>query len=581
MVTNVGNILNAVQLRQLTAMQSTARAMDVAQSRLATGRKVNSALDGPQNFFAARTLNYRAQDLLRLLDNIGQNLQRIKATESGLRAALGILDQGESFLLEVEQNVMNGSFDLSAQPPTPPPAPPGQTLNDAVQAILDAHPEAIHLGSGWIVHSYTAVGMTSFTVPDNVTDIEYLIVGGGGGGGSSTTFTNAGSGGGGAGGVITGTMTVISGQTHTVVVGSGGAPGAVGNNSGSSGGSSSFGGTLIALGGGGGIGGNGNGLAGGSGGGGRGGVGGDGLQPGTAQGGLGNSGGGGTFETGDGGGGGGGAGAPGAALTAANGGNGGTGISSSITGVAVDYGGGGGGGGAQNDPFGTGGLGGGGNGANSGTAATPGTANTGGGGGGGNNDRQGASGGSGVVILRYQVNDPGGSGGTTTLPANTPLTTSQKLGIEYGRIADQLDLLVMDSTYRGINLLGGDDMTTIFNESRTSKLVTMGIDATSSGLGLDRDEFSSLESVHEKLGQIRVARNTLRAYVQTLATDLAIISSREDYTEALIDTLETGADKLTIADQQEESAKLLALQTRQQIQISVLSFRTSSILEIL
>lgn len=581
MVGNVGNILNTVQLRQLTAMQSTARAMDIAQSRLATGRKVNSALDNPQNFFAARKLNFKAQDLMRLLDGIGQNLQRIKTAEAGLRAALGILDKGESFLLEVEQNVMNGKFELSASPPAPPPAPPGQTLNDAVQAILDAHPEAIHLGNGWIIHSYTAVGMTGFTVPNNVTDIEYLIVGGGGGGGTSTTFSNAGSGGGGAGGVITGTMTVISGQSYSVVVGNGGTPGAIGNNSGTNGGLSRFGDTLIALGGGGGIGGNGNGSNGGSGGGGRGGVGGTGQQPATAQGGFGNTGGGGTSDTGDGGGGGGGAGAPGGILTPVNGGNGGAGILSAITGNNVYYGGGGGGGGAQNDPFGIGGIGGGGNGANTATTATPGTANTGGGGGGGNNDHQGASGGSGIVILLYEVNDPGGGGGTITTPGNTPMTPSQKLSLEYGTLMNQLDLIVMDSTYRGINLLGGDDMTTIFNESRTSKLITMGLNATSAGLGLQQDNFSSLEAVREKLGQIQVARDTLRAYAGTLATDITIITSRETYTETLIDTLETGADKLTLANQEEEGAKLLALQTRQQIQISVLSFRTASIADLI
>ncbi len=165
-------------------------------------------------------------------------------------------------------------------------------------------------------------------------------------------------------------------------------------------------------------------------------------------------------------------------------------------------------------------------------------------------------------------------------PLPTPPTVQtgpQKLEDDYAHIIEQLDLLVLDSSYRGINLLGGDDRTTYFNELRTSSLVTEGIDATSAGLGLTQEGFDSLEDVRLKIEEVRAARETIRQYASSVANDLNIIKNREFFTKALINTLEEGGDKLILADQNEEGAKLLALQTRQQIQLSVLSIRDVSI----
>ena len=57
--------------QSLTAMQSTAKMMAETQNRLATGKKVNSALDNPTNFFTASALDSRAGDLSNLMDNVG------------------------------------------------------------------------------------------------------------------------------------------------------------------------------------------------------------------------------------------------------------------------------------------------------------------------------------------------------------------------------------------------------------------------------------------------------------------------------------------------------------------------------
>lgn len=559
MVENMGSILTPSLSRQVTALQSTARTLDNVQLQLASGLRVNSALDDPQNFFTSLSLNNRASDLARLLDGIGQSIRTVQLATEGLRATERIIDQAEAFVSDIREDFASGN----------PPA----IINDAstllttqIDDILAADPTAIHLGGGLIVQQFNTVGTTTFTAAEGVTDVEYLIVGGGGGGGSSTSFSTAGSGGGGAGGVLSGTLNVTAGQSLDVVVGAGGNTGAPGNNSGTNGGNSSFannvGSGLIALGGGAGIGGNGNGSAGGSGGGGRGGGPGAGLQPGTAQGGLGNAGGSGPSPGGHGGGGGGGATSAGGGNSAVSGGNGGAGFESFITGASFFVGGGGGGGGANADAIGVGGVGGGGSGANDGTVATAGVDGTGGGGGGGNNNRLGAVGGSGTVILRYQLN-----------PLNQNTTAE---AAEYAGILEQLNQIAEDANYRGINLLGREDLVTYFNEDRSNFLVTEGIDASREGLALDEVKFLSLAEVDQALAELREARRRAREFGSTLAVDLNIITTRETFTESTVNTLKAGGDDLVVADQNKIGADFLALQTRQQLQFSVLALTTQN-----
>ena len=74
----------------------------------------------------------------------------------------------------------------------------------------------------------------------------------------------------------------------------------------------------------------------------------------------------------------------------------------------------------------------------------------------------------------------------------------------------------------------------------------------------------------------REALETVRNFGLTLANDLSVIQTREGFTQNMINTLSEGADKLTVADQNEEGAKLLALQTRQQLGVTSLSLASQS-----
>ncbi len=152
----------------------------------------------------------------------------------------------------------------------------------------------------------------------------------------------------------------------------------------------------------------------------------------------------------------------------------------------------------------------------------------------------------------------------------------EELQINYESILDQLDLIARDAHYRGVNLLEGEDLTTIFNEDRTSFLVTQGIRATSRGLGLQREDFNSLEAVQNKITQIKAAREELRKYVRTIASDINIIKTREIFTIGIINDLQAGRDDLINDDQNKTGAEFLALQTRQSLGITALSLGAQS-----
>ncbi len=80
----------------LLSLQNTSDLMSRTQNRLATGRKINSALDNPNSFFTAKALSNRASDLATLLDNIGQGIQTIKAADQGLTAITKLVEAAKA-----------------------------------------------------------------------------------------------------------------------------------------------------------------------------------------------------------------------------------------------------------------------------------------------------------------------------------------------------------------------------------------------------------------------------------------------------------------------------------------------------
>ena len=141
---------------------------------------------------------------------------------------------------------------------------------------------------------------------------------------------------------------------------------------------------------------------------------------------------------------------------------------------------------------------------------------------------------------------------------------------EYLEVLDQMDQLAQDTQYRGIRLLEGDTFDTIFNAEQSSRLTIEGIDATSQGLGFISDNFISRTELTATLEEVRGAREKLRSFGSTLSVSLSTMQVRETFARETIIALNGGSDDLTVADQNELGAELLAVQTRQVIQFQTL-----------
>jgi len=147
---------------------------------------------------------------------------------------------------------------------------------------------------------------------------------------------------------------------------------------------------------------------------------------------------------------------------------------------------------------------------------------------------------------------------------------------DFNTIRGQIDSLVEDANIRGVNLLQGDTLTTFFNEDRTNTLATVGSDLSAAGLGIKVANFSNTANVQLSIDATITALDTVRNFGTTIANSLSIIQTRRDFTESTISILKAGAADLVTADQNEEGANLLALQTRQQLGVTALSLAAQS-----
>ena len=156
-------------------------------------------------------------------------------------------------------------------------------------------------------------------------------------------------------------------------------------------------------------------------------------------------------------------------------------------------------------------------------------------------------------------------------PVSATRTTLQG---NYNNILTQIDQLAGDASYNGVNLLNGDNLKVLFNETGTSSLTIAGVNFNSKGLGLSAASgtgFLDNNNITATETAINAAVTAVRAQTETFGTNASTIATRQTFEQNMINTLQTGASNLVLADQNQESANLLTLQTRQQLEISALS----------
>ncbi len=151
---------------------------------------------------------------------------------------------------------------------------------------------------------------------------------------------------------------------------------------------------------------------------------------------------------------------------------------------------------------------------------------------------------------------------------------------QFNQVIDQIKTTAQDSSYNGINLLNGDQLKLVFNETGKSTLTIQGVDFNPEGLGLSSltagTDFLDNNGTNKVLDSLGKASSLLRSQASAFGSNLSVVQIRQDFNKNLINVLQTGASNLTLADTNEEAANSQALSTRQSIAVSALALANQS-----
>jgi flagellin-like hook-associated protein FlgL len=191
-----------------------------------------------------------------------------------------------------------------------------------------------------------------------------------------------------------------------------------------------------------------------------------------------------------------------------------------------------------------------------------------------------------VVGVNSTSGDATGGTGSSNTVAIGGNEVRKNLAKQFNELRDQLDKLADDASFNGINLLRGDKLKLTFNETGTSTIDIQAKDSDGNAtsinnttLGISTALDSDLDSdtkIDAKLATLADSLGSLRSQSSGFGSNLSIVQNRTDFTKNMINTLETGAANLTLADTNEEAANLLALQTRQQLSSTALSMASQA-----
>jgi hypothetical protein len=178
----------------------------------------------------------------------------------------------------------------------------------------------------------------------------------------------------------------------------------------------------------------------------------------------------------------------------------------------------------------------------------------------------------------------------TTTPVADPNSQAARASLvaQYNNVLAQINTTAQDASFNGVNLLNGDTLKLVFNETGKSTLGITGVTFNATGLGLatltQGTDFLDSASATKTLDLLNADSTSLRSEASSLGSNLSIVQIRQDFNKNLIDVLQSGSSNLTLADTNVEAANSQALSTRQSIAVSALSLANqsqSSVLQLL
>jgi flagellin len=506
-----GIVLSASVRQNLLSLQSTAALLATTQNDLATGNKVNSALDNPTEFFTAQSLNNRASDISNLLDGIGNGVQVLQAANTGITSLQSLIANAQSIANQVLQAPTGYSTKSNVTSNTLTGASAANLLNASSSNVVGNAIKDDNTTTSVAITGTTALsGAASTSSHDLISSIttgDTLVVNG-------TTFSFI------AGTSSSGTNIAIGDNVSDLLATIQSATGVTGSVTG---GAITFTPTSLGL-----------------------------TLSGSALAKLGLS------TTGDG--------LAGQTLTIQPTGGG------TATNISFGFG-----------PNQVSTL----NQLNTALAA--------------NNLQASISTTGQLTIITSNdaasstIGTLGGSAATTNgaffvggavatglAPVADPNSQATRTNLvnQYNNVLAQINTTAQDSSFNGINLLNGDTLKLVFDETARSTLSIQGVTFNDAGLGLSGltvgTDFLDSNSANKVLTSLDAASTTLRSEASALGSNLSIVQIRQDFNKNLINVLQTGASNLTLADTNEEAANSQALSTRQSIAVSALALANQS-----
>jgi flagellin len=176
----------------------------------------------------------------------------------------------------------------------------------------------------------------------------------------------------------------------------------------------------------------------------------------------------------------------------------------------------------------------------------------------------------------------GGAGGAVVAAVPDPASQTARatLVTQYNQIITQLTTTAQDASFNGINLLDGNSLKMIFDETGKSTLTIAGVTFNPAGLGLASlapgVDFTDNVLTGKVLTALNNASLTLRTQASAFGANLSIVQIRQEFSKKIINVLQSGSAALTLADSNEEAANSQALSTRQSIAVSALALANQS-----
>jgi flagellin-like hook-associated protein FlgL len=161
----------------------------------------------------------------------------------------------------------------------------------------------------------------------------------------------------------------------------------------------------------------------------------------------------------------------------------------------------------------------------------------------------------------------------------TNLAQRASLASQFDTLRTQIDEMAKDSGYKGTNFLQDGALVVDFHETTgESTLSITGFLGDTTGLSIDAaaGTWTNDALVTAAIADLDNAKVELRTQAQSLSNSLSTITTRQDFTQNMINTLEDGAAMLVNADMNEEGANMLMLQTRQALGTTSLSLASQA-----